>query len=69
MVLMYEHKFTVLPLTLKAEAHLNIYEFSPYLKENTILHHYKDQLVKEIIAVYSDNHTKPINIKYSVTDC
>jgi hypothetical protein len=60
---MYEHKFTVLPLTLKAEAHLHIYEFSPYL------HHYKDQLVKEVTTVYSDNHTKPINIKYSVTDC
>jgi hypothetical protein len=23
----------------------NIYEFSPYLKENTTLHHYNDQLV------------------------
>jgi hypothetical protein len=33
----------------------NIYEFSPYLKENTTLHHYKDQrltLFKEITAVY-----------------
>jgi hypothetical protein len=24
---------------------------------------------KEIIAVYSENHTKPINTKYSITDC
>jgi hypothetical protein len=26
-------------------------------------------LFKEIIAVYSENHTKPINIKCSITDC
>jgi hypothetical protein len=26
-------------------------------------------LFKEIIAVYSDNHAKPINTKYSITDC
>jgi len=26
-------------------------------------------LFKEIIAVYSENHTKPTNTKYSVTDC
>jgi hypothetical protein len=26
-------------------------------------------LFKEIIAVYSENHTKPIITKYSVTDC
>jgi hypothetical protein len=25
-------------------------------------------LFKEIIAVYSDNHTKPMNTKYTVTD-
>jgi hypothetical protein len=34
---------------------------SPHLKENTTLHHYKDQLVnavKAIIAVYSENHTE-----------
>jgi hypothetical protein len=31
------------------EACLNvIYEFSPYLKENTTLHHYKDQLVNAV---------------------
>jgi hypothetical protein len=24
---------------------------------------------KEIVAVYSENHTKPINTKYSITDC
>jgi hypothetical protein len=33
----------------EAEACLNvIYEFSPYLKENTTLHHYKDQLVNAV---------------------
>jgi hypothetical protein len=26
----------------------NIYEFSPYLKENTTLHHYKNQLVNAV---------------------
>jgi hypothetical protein len=26
-------------------------------------------LIKEIIAVYTDNYTKPINVKRSVTDC
>jgi hypothetical protein len=26
-------------------------------------------LFKEIISVYSENHTKSINIKYSITDC
>jgi hypothetical protein len=37
----------------KSEAHLNnISEFSPYRKENTTLHHYKDQLVN---AVYGNN--------------
>jgi hypothetical protein len=31
---------------LKAETHLdNTYKFSPYRKENTTLHHFKDQLV------------------------
>jgi hypothetical protein len=38
--------------------------FSSYLKENTTLLHYKYQLlnvVKEIIHVYSENYTKPIN--------
>jgi hypothetical protein len=25
-------------------------------------------MFKEIIAVYSDNHTKPMNTKYTVTD-
>jgi hypothetical protein len=39
----------VYTLTFEAEARLNvIYEFSPYLKENTILHHYKDQLVNAV---------------------
>jgi hypothetical protein len=26
-------------------------------------------LFKEIIAVYNENHAKPINTKYSITDC
>jgi hypothetical protein len=26
-------------------------------------------LFKEIIAVYSENRTKPMNMKYSLTDC
>jgi hypothetical protein len=26
-------------------------------------------LFKEIIAVYSENHTKPLNTKCSITDC
>jgi hypothetical protein len=26
-------------------------------------------LFKEIIAVYSENRAKPINAKYSITDC
>jgi hypothetical protein len=26
----------------------NSYDFSPYLKENTTLHHYKDQLVNAV---------------------
>jgi hypothetical protein len=26
-------------------------------------------LFKEVIAVYSENHTKPINTKRSITDC
>jgi hypothetical protein len=34
---------------LKREARLNsIQEFSPYRKENTTLHHYKDQLVNAV---------------------
>jgi len=32
----------------------NIYEFSPYLKENTALHHYKYQLDK---VVYGNNRS------------
>jgi hypothetical protein len=33
----------------KAKARLNnIYEFSPNRKENTTLHHYKDQLVNAV---------------------
>jgi hypothetical protein len=33
----------------ETEARLNnIYDFSPYRKENTTLHHYKDQLVNAV---------------------
>jgi hypothetical protein len=42
-------------------------------KKNTTLHHYtKINLLmsfKEIITVYTENHTKPINTKCRVTDC
>jgi hypothetical protein len=37
----------------------------------TTLHHYKDQfvnVVKEIIAVYSENHKKPTNTNRGVND-
>jgi hypothetical protein len=27
------------------------------------------KLFKEIIAIYSENHAKPINTKCSITDC
>jgi hypothetical protein len=57
---------------LKTKLAQKIKEFSPHFKENTILRHYKDQLVnavKEIISVYSENHTKPINMKDSVKTC
>jgi hypothetical protein len=47
-------------------------KFSPYLKENTTLHHYKDQPVKlfeEMIAVHSESHTKPVKkTKCRITD-
>jgi hypothetical protein len=34
---------------LRAETHLNnIQEFTMYLKENTTLHHYKDQMVNTV---------------------
>jgi hypothetical protein len=35
------------PLTQEARLN-NICEFSPYLKENATLHHYKDQLVNAV---------------------
>jgi hypothetical protein len=46
--------------------------FSPYLKENTKIHHYKDQLVNAIQEnnpVYTDTLTKLINTKCKLTDC
>jgi hypothetical protein len=47
-------------------------EFSPYLRENITLHNYQDQFVdlfKEIIAVYTENHTRSLNTKCTVTEC
>jgi hypothetical protein len=42
-------KYTQVLQPFEAEACLNvIQEFSPYLKENTTLHHYKDQLVNAV---------------------
>jgi hypothetical protein len=38
---------------------------------NTTLHHYNDGLVmllEKIIAVHNENHAKPINTKYIITD-
>jgi hypothetical protein len=57
-------------LTFEAEAHVNIIlEISLYLKENTALHHYKDQLVNAVYDTphYSENHTKPVDTKCAVT--
>jgi hypothetical protein len=55
------------------EARLNhTSEFILYLKENTTLHHCKDQLVNAIYGNNScsfENHTKSINTKCTVTDC
>jgi hypothetical protein len=45
----------------------SIYEFSPYLKQNTALRLYKKKkkkwlmLLKKIIAVHSENNKKRIN--------
>jgi hypothetical protein len=42
----------------------NIQTFSPYRKENTARLHDNDRVAnafKEIIAVYYENHMKPIN--------
>jgi hypothetical protein len=52
--------------------HLNqklhkIQEFSPYHEENSTSNITK--LFKEVIHIYTDNHTKPINTKCVVTDC
>jgi hypothetical protein len=42
-------QFLVMVLNFEDEARLNVIEeFSPYLKENTTLHHYKDQLVNAV---------------------
>jgi hypothetical protein len=39
---------------------------SPYLKENTAPHHDNDNLLN---AVYTENHTNPLNTKRSVDYC
>jgi hypothetical protein len=39
---------------------------SPYLKENTARHHDNDNLLN---AVYTENHTNPLNTKRSVAYC
>jgi hypothetical protein len=45
----YTHKTVRKYYPFESEARLNnIYEFSLYLKENTTLHHYKDQLVNAV---------------------
>jgi hypothetical protein len=53
---------------LKYEVNLsNNYNFNSYLSENSMGLHYKDKLidyVMEIIAVYSENHMKPIHTLY-----
>jgi hypothetical protein len=44
--------------TLKHEVQLNtFYKFSSYRKENTMRLHDKEQPVRKIIAIYSENHT------------
>jgi hypothetical protein len=49
----------------KPEADINvIYEVTSYLKERT-LHHFKDQMFKEIILIFAQNHTKVRNTKCS----
>jgi hypothetical protein len=62
-----EEKVSV--ITFEAEARLNnISESNPYLKENATLQYYVIKLLilfKEIIAVYTENHTESINIKCS----
>jgi hypothetical protein len=60
-------------LTLKAEAHINninnpvrASERTPHLSVTNVN---CLMLFKEVIAVYSENDTKQINIKCSATDC
>jgi hypothetical protein len=48
MVLNIIGTFFLFPLTLWSRSLSIIYEFSPYLKENTTLHHYNDQLVNTV---------------------
>jgi hypothetical protein len=47
----------------------NTWEFNPYRKETfTITEVNWLKLFKQIIAVYSENRTKAINIRYKITD-
>jgi hypothetical protein len=48
----------------------NIYEFSPYLKENTFYHTKINwsMLCNVMIAVYTENHTRSINTKCRASD-
>jgi hypothetical protein len=44
----------------------------PYLKENTTLYHYNDQLVNAVtvmVAVYSENHMKPVMSVGKLQNC
>jgi hypothetical protein len=48
-----------------------IFKNLAHTSKKTTLLHYKDQLVNiimEIISVYTENHTKTINTKCSITD-
>jgi hypothetical protein len=56
-------KNSLCPLTFEDEPSLNIWTLSPYLKENTTHEHSLNWLIlfKKIIAVYYENHVKPIS--------
>jgi hypothetical protein len=57
----------------EAKVHQIIFKnLIPSSKENITLHNYKVNLFmlfKKIIAIYTENHTKPINTRCRVTDC
>jgi hypothetical protein len=70
---MYKQATLTIIKPLESNVVLNITsEFSPYLKEKRTRNQYKHQfatLFKEIIHVYTENHTEPINTKCRDTDC